>query len=306
MLAPEQAELAPPPALLALGADASTPVRHGGTAPFDTRAWWTAVCRTHHPAEPRFTPFGSLMSADELAQLILSAPATVEWPVVTLDHQPSQDILIGSGKPIPTPKGWRFPAGALKDAISLWRSVEGDLVPKPSDILQAGWTGQWVTEVAPAYFRPIAGPATGPEWDAEVSTLARMGAIKPYTLDRLRSEGPPVVVNPTFLTEDNRPIDDMRYPNLGLEPPYFRPDSLSALLGALSPSCVVSMQDIKAGWMHIPYGQWHARHTAFVHKGVIWSFETLAFGDASAPWVFVHLTRVLKRYLVSRGIWFWI
>ena len=299
-----------PEPLRELFRNARTPVpgSPGDTAPFDADAWWSAVSATAHEHEPRFTPFGSVMPTSRLCSLLLDAPETVDFPPVHLEHPVTEDILPGAHTTVvPTPKGWRFTAGQLRRAEPLWKSVEDKHGPvRPSRVITEGWEPDWTGDIAPTYFLPIAQDTQSDAWEREVRTLHAMQAISPYTRARLAAEGPPRVINPTFLTKDDRPIDDMRFPNLAMEPPYFRPDSIKALIAMLSPGVKVFTQDIKAGWMHVPYTAFAGSVTAFVHDGVIWSFRTLAFGDASAPYVFTRLTGPLRRYLSSHGVSFWL
>ena len=197
-----------PPKLRELLRDATVATLTRGTVPFDVDEWWNHVNSIMHWDKTRFTPFGKLMSLQDLCGLLCHAPDEVALPDVALDYPPTDDILIGAGDPIATPKGWRFHTSALRQRLAAWRSVESRTEPRPSSIIQDGWSGQWAASVAPAYFNPVGSAPVEQEWDDEVSTLARMGAISPYTQTRLRLEGPPVVINPTFLTQGRRPIDD--------------------------------------------------------------------------------------------------
>jgi len=255
--------------------------------------------------------FGTPMKLNQVWELIRAIPEREPKPdQVLLGTSPEEDLLhAGEFCPIPTPLGWRFPAGEMfnnQRAFAVWKQVSTVKAwPTIQDIIVSGWNPQAEISLLPHWFASHdMSEEEQTVWDNEVRSLWLCGVV-PLTKDRVKKYGLPQVIVAVFLvkeTDKYRPIMDARLSNVIVTPEWFHLQWIQDFVALLSKDTWWFKCDVKSGWLHVKIHPQHSNYFAFAWKDMIFTYQVLAFGDATAPYCFTYLLVTLKRMLNNRKI----
>jgi hypothetical protein len=181
-----------------------------------------------------------------------------------------------------------FTAGGTADCLDEWQSISND---------------QWIWNTTQGYAIEFVSEPIQMFAPSEIQFSGRESSLIDLEIDKMLSQNVIIEVQPIsgqFISNiftrpkkngEIRPIINLKGLNRFVQYEHFKMESFAQLLEIIQPNDYLTSLDLKNAYYSIPIHENSRKYLRFYWQGVLYEFQALCFGLASAPRIF---TKVMK------------